>query len=159
VKKITLANYKKDTYYPRIVRAVAALLAKGEVVAPVDLFVRMELLRAEDLEAWRFGRVPYLEKVIRCNLAKASRILRIFRMHAHDLNLRPSQTSYKKWGKGHKVPLRFSKSGRPGLEEAYSRHFLAPGKKAKAVRPPPRPEAEVEIVDEAPPPFLEEDSP
>jgi hypothetical protein len=132
MKKVTLANYKTDRYYQRIVRAVTDILTNDSVVAPVEVFVRMELLSRQDLENWRFGRIPYLERVIRCNLAKASRILRILRMHAHDLNLKPSQTAYRKWGKGKKIPLRFSKTGNPHLEEAYSRHFVAPGKRSKA---------------------------
>ena len=138
MKKITVENYRDDPYYPRIVRAVEAILAKGEVVTPIDVLVRMDLLSQEDVESWRFGRVPYLEKVIRCNLAKASRILRILRMHVHDLDMRPSQTDYRRWGKGPRTPLRFSKTGDPNLEEAYSRHFLSPtlkSKKQRAVEP------------------------
>lgn len=127
MKKISVSNYREDKYYPRIVRAVESILATGQVVAPVDVFLHMDLLKAADLEDWRFGRVSYLEKVIRCNLEKASRILRILRLHAHDLNMKPSQTYYKKWGKGAKVPLRFTKSGERPLEEAYARHFVAPG--------------------------------
>ena len=127
MKKISVSNYRSDKYYPRVVRAVEAILATGQVVAPVDVFLHMDLLKAADLEAWRFGRVPYLERVIRCNLEKASRILRILRFHAHDLNMKPSQTYYKKWGKGQKIPLRFTKNGERPLEEAYARHFVAPG--------------------------------
>jgi hypothetical protein len=129
--KITVENYRDDKYYPKIVRAVEAILAQGDVVAPVDVFVRMELLSEADVESWRFGRVPYLEKVIRCNLSKISRILRILRMHVHDLDMIPSHTAYVKWGKGPRIPLRFSKTGEPKLEEAYSRHFLKPGRKGK----------------------------
>jgi hypothetical protein len=134
MKKVTLENYQNDKYYPRIVQAVKAILAKGDVVAPIDVFVHMDLLRKDDAEAWRFGRIPYLEKVIHCNLAKTSRILRILRMHVHDLNLCPSPTVYVKWGKGRRTPLRFSKTGHPKIEEAYSRHFLRPGLKAKKKR-------------------------
>ena len=50
------------------------------------------VLRKIDVESWRFGRVSYLEKVIRCNLGKTSRILRILRMHVHDLNMTPSHS-------------------------------------------------------------------
>jgi hypothetical protein len=144
VKKITLENYQKDKYYPRVVRAVQAILAKGGgVVAPVDVLVQMELLNKSDLEDWRFGRVPYLERVIHCNLEKASRILRILKMHMHDMKMRPSPTVYKKWGKGAKIALRFSKSGNPYLEEAYSLHFVAAWKsreqKAEAPTPPEEP--------------------
>ncbi|HKH46486.1 MAG TPA: hypothetical protein VKM72_17630 [Thermoanaerobaculia bacterium] len=132
--KVTVENYRDDKYYPKIVRAVEAILAHGDVVAPIDVFVHMELLSKADVEAWRFGRVPYLEKVIRCSLGKTSRILRILRMHVHDLNMSPSHTAYVKWGKGQRSPLRFSKTGDPNLEEAYSRHFLRPGLKSKKRR-------------------------
>jgi hypothetical protein len=132
MKKITLENYRKDKYYPRVVRAVQTILAKGGgIVAPVDVFVHMELLTKPDLEDWRFGRIPYLERVIHCSLEKASRILRILRMHLHDLNMRPSRTVYRKWGKGVKIPLRFSKSGNPHLEGTYSLHFVAARMKTK----------------------------
>src|SRR4029077_2509841 len=131
MKKVTLENYRDDKYYPRIVRAVEAILAKGGVVAPIDVFVQMDLLKPADVEAWRLGRIPFLEKVIHCSLGKTSRILRILRMHAHDLNMRPSQTAYRRWGKGPRVALRFYKTGDPKIEEAYARHFLAPGLQSK----------------------------
>ncbi len=132
--KVTVENYREDKYYPKVVKAVEAILAKGDVVTPIDVFVHMELLKTTDVESWRFGRVPYLEKVIHCSLGKTSRILRILRMHVHDLNMHPSQTAYVKWGKGRRTSLRFSKTGDPNLEEAYSRHFLVPGLKSKKRR-------------------------
>ncbi len=49
-------------------------------------------------------------------------------MHAHDLNLKPSGTEYKRKIKGGKIPLQFSKTGERNLEEAYSRHFVRLGK-------------------------------
>lgn len=99
---VTLATYRDDLLYPRIERGVAAILQEGKIVAPVDLLVRMDLLAPEQLEAWRRGRVPYLERVIRCNLTKLSRLLRILRFHAYDLRLVPSVTVYMRWGKGPK---------------------------------------------------------
>jgi hypothetical protein len=114
--------------YASIDRAVAAILAGGKVVAPVDVIVRMGWLSTSDLEAWRFGRVPYLERVIRCNLTRLSRFLRILGFHCHDLNLTASQTAYVKWGKGRRTPLRFTKTGDAGLERVYARHFVWPGK-------------------------------
>ena len=129
--KPTVENFRQDKYYPKVVRAVAAILAKGQVVTAIDVFVHLELLTRPDVESWRFGRVPYLEKVILCNLSKASRILRLLRLHVHDLNLCPSHTAYVKWGKGKRTPLRFSKTGDPNIEEAYSRHFLKPGLASK----------------------------
>ncbi len=124
MKKVTLENYQTDKFYPRIVRAVETLLSRGDVVAPIDVFVEMKLLTPEAVEDWRRGRVPCLERVITCNLSAAGRILRILRMHVHDLRLQPSVTVYCRQRKGPKSRLRFSKSGEAPIEEAYSRHFV-----------------------------------
>ena len=69
-----------------------------------------------------------LEAVINCNLTRLSRILKMLRFHAHDLMLVPSVTAYRRWGKGPKQRLRFTKTGDPNLEEAYARHFVWAGK-------------------------------
>ena len=128
-RKLTAKTFFKDSLYPRVVRAVQSLLAKGKVVTPVDVLIKMNLLQPKSLEDWRFGRVNYLERVITCNLTKLSRLLRILRFHAFDLKLSPSTTFYKRWGlKGRKLKLRFTKTGDPRLEEAYSRHFVWKGK-------------------------------
>lgn len=125
---MSAGSFRADALFPRIERAVAAILANGKVVAPVDVLVAMDLLAPEKLEDWRRGRVPYLERVINCNLTRLSRLLRILMFHAHDLKLVPSVTAYMRWGKGPKQRLRFTKTGDPGLEEAYARHFVWPGK-------------------------------
>jgi hypothetical protein len=121
-------TFREDPLYPKIVRVMAAILQSGKVVAPVDVLVGMDLLAPEHLKDWRYGRVPYLEKVINCNLTRLSRLLRILRFHAHDLKLVPSVTVYKRWGKGPKRRLRFTKTGDPKIEESYARHFVWPGK-------------------------------
>jgi hypothetical protein len=124
---VNVDAYRADPLYPRIARAVDALLARGKVVAPVDVLICMDLLTADRLQAWRRGELPYLERVIDCNLPRLSRLLRILRFIAHDLNLRPSPTAYLRHSKGGRLPLRFSKSGDPKLEQAYSTHFVWPG--------------------------------
>ena len=65
---------------------------------------------------------------IQGNLTRLSRLLRILRFHAHDLNLVPSWTAYVHWGKGPKQRLRFTKTGEPKLEKVYATHFVWPGK-------------------------------
>src|SRR3954470_7485138 len=94
---VTVLSFQNDKMLPRIERVVAVILAKGKVVAPVDVLVGMELLTPKQVEDWRFGRIPYLEGVTKCNLGRLSRILRILRFHAHDLNLSPSMTVYMRW--------------------------------------------------------------
>ena len=125
---VSVNTYRDDPLYPRMERSVAAILQKGKVVAPVDVLIGMGLLTPDHLDDWRRGKVPYLEKVINHNLSRLSKLLRILRFHAHDLKLMPSTTAYMRWGKGPKKQLRFSKTGDPKLEEAYSRHFVWPGK-------------------------------
>ena len=125
---LSVATYREDPLYPRVTRAVEAILQHGRVVAPIDVLVGMGLLTREQFENWRRGRVPYLERVIDCNLTRLSRLLRILRFHAHDLNLVPSTIAYMRWGKGPKQRLRVTKTGEPKLEEAYATHFVWPGK-------------------------------
>ncbi len=132
--KVSLDEYQKDPMYPKIVNAVAKILIQKDFVAPIELFKVLSLLEEMKIEDWRFGRIPYLEKAIKCNLTKASRILQIFRFHVHDLNMIPSSTVYKKYGKGPKVILRFSKTGEKNIEEAYTRHFLKNEKKKKPIK-------------------------
>ena len=113
-------SYRSNPLFPRIEQAVAAILAKGKFVAPVDVLVGMGLLAPEKLQDWRLGRVPYLERVIDGNLSKLSRLLRVLRFYAHDLNLVVSTTVYMRWGKGAKQRLRFTKTGDPRIEEVAS---------------------------------------
>lgn len=123
--KPTVANYREFKEYPKIVAAVSRILARQRFVAPVELLVEMDLLPAADLERWKRGQIPVLERVIRCNLTKAGRILRLLRFHAHDLNLNPSLTVYQH--KGHR--LRFSRSGEPKIEQVYATHLVVVGKR------------------------------
>ena len=125
---VTVTTFRSDPLFPRIERAVATVLKTNKVVTPIDVLVGMQLLTRADVEDWRHGRVTYLERVINCNLTRLSRLLRILRFHAHDLNLVPSTTDYRRPGKGPKRHLRFTKTGDPRLEVAYATHFVWPGK-------------------------------
>ena len=121
--KVKVGEYKKDTLYPRVVRSVQSLLDKQGFVTSIDLFISMGYLDEKAVMDWRMKRIPFLEKVIKCNLSKLSRVLQIMRYHAHDLNLISSVTTYMSYGKGKKIELRFTKTNLPILEEAYSRKF------------------------------------
>jgi hypothetical protein len=125
---VTVASFRSDPLFPRIERAVATILSTSKVVTPIDVLVGMHLLTPEKVQDWRRGRIPYLERVINCNLTRLSRLLRILRFHVHDLNLVPSTTVYQRHGKGRKQRLRFTKTGDARLEVAYTTHFIWPGK-------------------------------
>jgi hypothetical protein len=126
MKTINGSNYQKHQLYVAISRAVAEILKTTNIVSPVEVLLRMERITKAQYEDWRSGRIPYLERVCIGNLSKLGVILRILDHHARAIGLKPSQTVYHKWGRGGKrIVLRFSKSGAPGLEAAYSRHYLA----------------------------------
>ena len=113
---------------------VSSILKEKNYISPVDPLMKIGVLSAKDYEDWRFGRVPYLEKVCKTNLSKLSFIMKELRAYALANHLKPSWTAYKQWGvKGTKIPLRFCKSGDSGIEEAYSTHYVANTKKGKEV--------------------------
>ena len=136
MKKVSVTKYRTDKYYPRIVRAIAKVLSKSDVVAPIEVLIEMGNLSEKNHDAWKKGQIPYLERVFEGSLSKANRILRIIGFHAHDLNMVPRHTHYHQWGKGKKRALRFSKSGDKKIEEAYARHYLwnqSPEKKQEII--------------------------
>jgi hypothetical protein len=124
MKQVTVHTYRQDPYYPRVVRAVATILARADVVAPVDVLMEMGNLTPKHHEAWRRGHVPSLERVFAGSLSKANRILRLLGFHVHDLNMLPRRTVYRQWGQGTNRLLRFSKSGNPDVEKAYATHYV-----------------------------------
>jgi len=110
----------------RIPVLATALLTEKGYIAPVDLLLRLGWLTTEAHEAWRFGRVPYLERVVSGNLNRLSYAMGELRKLAHQLGLKPSWTGYVTWGKGGGAPLRFSRSSLPELEQAYATHWVKP---------------------------------
>ena len=106
--------------------ASSVVLREKGYVSFVDVLIRMGKLRKEDCEAWRFRQFRYLERLITVNLPRINLMLRTLHQNAKKGGLRASRTAYVSSGKGAKIPLRFSKSGDPNVEEAYSTHFLKP---------------------------------
>ena len=105
------------------------VLREKGYISFIDILIRMGKLTKDDYEAWRVCRVPYLERAVTVNLSRLNFMLRTLHQNAKKGGLRPSKTVYVSWGKRPKTPLRFSKSGDPNIEEAYSTHFLKPAKK------------------------------
>ena len=124
MKKIISSTYKKDKYYESIKIAVNTLLKKITVITPVEVLIQTGNLTKKNYENWRFGRIPYLEKVIACNLSAITRKLRILKYYAISSGLKPSKTVYKSWSKGEKVLLKFLKTGNELIEELYSTHYI-----------------------------------
>lgn len=105
------------------------ILKEKNYISSVDMLMKMEVLSYKDYENWRFNRIPYLEKVCRTNMSKLSLMMKELRAYAGENQLKPSLTAYYQWGvKGKRIPLRFSKYGKPNIEEAYATHFVTVNK-------------------------------
>ena len=118
----------------------------GTVVAPVDVMMGIGFLTKECFEDWRFGRVPYLERVITCNLSKALRVLKILKNHAEERGLKRSLTVYKKWGKGRKGVAAFFEKRQSLTWRRYTQLTMWPAAEKARPReePPEDPKAGVE---------------
>ena len=107
-----------------VYRNAIVLFEEKGYVSPVELLVKMDCLKSKEVEDWRFKRIPYLERVIACNLRKVNLILQTLKKFAGEQNLKPSITVYKSWGKGPKKLLRFSKTGNADLEKLFSTSYV-----------------------------------
>lgn len=112
---------QRDKSYPLIVEAVAVILGAGDVVRPVDVLVHLEVITPDQIDQWRKGGLPYLERGMTAGLSRVAKILRVLREHALEIGLSPVPGKYTRKGKWR---LRFSKSGETASEEAYSYHFV-----------------------------------
>lgn len=124
---------KNEFIKGNVAKAVDELLASKGYVAPVDVLVKVGVLSQKDYAEWNRGKIPYLEKACNVDLSKVSMIMRELKSVARKKFLKPSRTVYKKWGKGAKGNLVFSKTRAKHIEEAYSTHYV--GKKAKKEAP------------------------
>lgn len=109
----------------RVIRAAEAALQKRKFVTAIDVLVGVGWLEPRRVDEWRQGRVDYLERVTAANLGKISTAMRSLRRWAQARGLRPSETAYLARTRDRR-PLRFSKSGDPGIEQAYRTHWVSP---------------------------------
>jgi len=106
-------------------------------VCAVEILKQLNYLSKKDYEDWRFGRVDYLEKVCQVNLSKLTLINKLIGKYSRELNLESSWTGYNQYGKGIKRRLKFSKTGKKNIEEAYATHYLDKARIAELKAKPP----------------------
>ncbi len=107
-------------------RAAEAALADHSYVSAIDVLCGMGLLAGSHVEAWRKGRIDYLEEVLQGSLSKRSSSLEFFRLWALAQGLKPSETRYVRRARAGIVDLRFSRSGDPEVETKYRTHYVSP---------------------------------
>ncbi|WP_313996855.1 hypothetical protein [uncultured Paenibacillus sp.] len=71
----------RQEIHQKVRRAVHQLIQEKGYASPLDLFLKMEKISHKLVEEWRFGRVPYLERVLYGNLAQFSFIMAWFLVH------------------------------------------------------------------------------
>jgi hypothetical protein len=118
------APLNRQDLIKRVNEVSSALLREKGYISFVDVLMRMDKLKKDDYEKWRFKKVPYLESVISVNLVKLNHMLRTLQENAKRGGLKASKTAYVSWGTGPKVVLRFSKTGDSNVEAAYSTHYV-----------------------------------
>ena len=123
----------------KVHQAVYQQIQARGYAAPVDVLLDLGVLTKEKVEDWRFGRVPFLERVCNMNLHKLTFLMKEYHSFARKSGYEPSVTVYKKWGKGRKFTLRFSKSGEPAIEKSYSTHYVDKNRVKKAGKPSEKP--------------------
>jgi len=120
-----MANENDKRLEQRVIAAAEDALAKRRFVTAIDILGSLGWLPASGEQAWRQGRVPFLEAAVEANLNKISKAMLFFRRWAHRRGLKPSETAYVRRGRGRQA-LRFSKSGNPDIERAYRTHWVSP---------------------------------
>lgn len=122
-----LETPKLDPLQPLVAEIVSDVLATGDTVTPLDVLMRLEVVDSDQVEAWRSGTLPYLERGVTTGLARVARILRVLQAHCLALGLHPTPGKYRRRGKGPNQKLRFSKRGDAESELAYVTHFVRRG--------------------------------
>jgi len=112
----------------KVTSSMYTLIKEKGIASSVEVLMDIGVLTKENYENWRFGRVSYLERVCQINLRKLSVINREIRAYAMKNNLKSSVSDYRKWGKGNRIQLRFSKSGDRNIEKHYATHYSSKSK-------------------------------
>ncbi|QQK74688.1 hypothetical protein HUG15_03095 [Salicibibacter cibarius] len=121
----------RQTLRKRVHQYAGQLLWEKGYVSPIDVLVKLGRLKPKEVENWRFKRISHLEGSMRGSIPSQNFVLKEIRAFANKKELKPSFTYYKKWGKGPKQRLQFSKRGVPTIEERYATHYLPRGNKKK----------------------------
>ncbi len=121
-----MPTHRNEQLRERVVRAAESALAHHQYVSAIDVLTGSGLVSSTHVEAWRKGRIDFLERAIQANLNKISQAMAMFRQWAQEKGLKASETGYVRRTRGGTVDLRFSKSGDPGIERNYRTHYVSP---------------------------------
>lgn len=110
----------------RVIRAAEGALEDRQHVSAIDVLMRMGLLAPSNVDAWRHGRLRYLEETIQGSREKVARSLEVFRQWAESRRLQPVEARYVRTTREGERELRFTDVKYAGLEEALRSHYVSP---------------------------------
>jgi hypothetical protein len=119
-----MSNHPHDLRL-RVVRAAEAALARQQYVTAIDVLCGMGLLAPTHIDAWRQGRIDFLERVVQGNPSKISSSLSIFRDWAQRKGLNSSETEYRRTTRTGTAPLQFTPTADPEAEKTYRTRYLS----------------------------------
>ena len=120
-----MTSKSQKTIETRTIQAAETALYQRQYVSAIDVFMGMGVLQLSQVEDWKKGRIPYLERAILGSLGKITRIMKTFRQWATRKELNPRETVYYARTRGPKRVLQFSKSGNADIEKAYRIHYVS----------------------------------
>ncbi len=74
----------------KVKQITSELAYKNGYVSSVDVLLKLGFITESDYQNWRFGKIPYLEKVCQANLHKLSAVNRFIRKYSAKLNFEAS---------------------------------------------------------------------
>jgi hypothetical protein len=113
-----------DRLAERIVAAAEGALSEQRYVSAIDVLNLIGWLPASAIDAWRQGRLPYLEASIQTNPAKVAAALTLLRGWAEQRGLQASEADYVARTRDRRQ-LRFSAGDDDAVERAYRTHWLS----------------------------------
>jgi hypothetical protein len=109
-----------------VIDAAEAALARQKHVSIIDVLVGMRLLAESNVEAWRKGRLEFLEEMIPGSANKISSTFDIFLRWVRAKGLKPAEGRYVRPTKSGGTDLRVTHSGDPEMEKFFRTHWISP---------------------------------
>ena len=117
---------RKEPLEARVHRAAEAALQDHHYISAIDVLCGMRLLEPTHVDAWRKGRIAFLEEVVQGSPNKISESIRLLQAWPEAKGLKPRETRYVRSTREGEIDLRFSRSGAPEIERVYRTHYVSP---------------------------------
>ena len=126
----------KLTLEERVTRSAEGALEAQQHVSAIDVLMSMGLLHQSNLDAWRHGRIGFLEDTIQGSPERVGWSLKLFREWAESRGLQSVEARYARTTREGDLALEFTHVKYPELDQALRAHYVSPklsGRRKQAV--------------------------